>query len=143
MYLHKVANNNKELDELINELCAKCYHYMNDDFNTPQLIAVLFELVSKINSFSAKTSFNELSEKTFLNLKKTFNGFIEDVLGLIEEPDEKEGKTDQLIKLFLQLRAEAKESKDYELSDKIRDQLIKAGIVIKDNKEGTVYSIKE
>ena len=71
------------------------------------------------------------------------NGFIEDVLGLIGESDEKEGKTDQLIKLFLQLRADAKESKDYELSDKIRDQLIKAGVVIKDNKEGTVYSIKE
>ena len=105
----------------------------------------------KSSTISHRYNYPEILSTTLVNSKKKCSRDpIKKILdekkrkwSKVSESDEKTGKTDQLIKLFLQLRAEAKESKDYELSDKIRDQLIKAGIVIKDNKEGTVYSIKE
>ena len=68
------------------------------------------------------------------------NGFIVDVLGF-KSISSSTDNSDKLIELMLEMRSEAKANKNYELSDKIRDQLKNLGITIKDSKEGTTYSI--
>jgi len=135
------TNINEIIDQEIKKLCLDCYKHMNDDFNTPKTIATLFEIVSQINSKLADVSFGMISEDTFLELKKTFNGFIEEVLGIKDVKKGNEAITDGLIDILLEMRDEAKQNKNYALSDKIRDQLINLGIVIKDNKEKTTYTI--
>jgi cysteinyl-tRNA synthetase len=114
---------------------------MNDDFNTPKTIATLFEIVSLVNSTLADAYFGMISEETFLELKKTFNGFIEEVLGIEDLKKSNDSISDGLIDILLKLRHDAKQNKDYALSDKIRDQLVSIGVVIKDNKEKTTYTI--
>lgn len=129
----------EEEDEKVKELCHACYQQMNDDFNTPKTIAVLFELVSKINVFSAKNSIGTISESTFEFLKETFNGFIKEVFGLLPLVENDSDKLDGTVNLLIQMRNEAKQNKDYALSDSIRDSLIELGIQLKDSKEGTTY----
>jgi cysteinyl-tRNA synthetase len=130
------------LDEKVNHLINSCYKHMNDDFNTPLTIASLFELVSIINSLSSTNSFGLLSEKVFQDLQKTMNGFIIDVLGLKGvEINTNDDKSEKLIELMLSMRTEAKNNKEYSLSDKIRDDLNKIGVVIKDGKDGTTFTL--
>ncbi len=135
------TNFNESVDQKVISLCKDCYIHMNDDFNTPKTIATLFEIVTQVNSKLADSSFGMISEETFLLLKETFNGFIKEVLGIDEVISGNETLTDGLMDILLRMREEAKQNKNYALSDKIRDQLIKLGIVIKDNKEKTTYTI--
>ncbi len=117
-----------------------CYDAMNDDFNSPILIAKLFEAVKFINS-TAQGS-NQISETDKMELKLTMKAFIFDVLGLEDVAEDKDGeKLDELIKMLIEMRATARADKDWALSDKIRDQLVELGIILKDGKEGTTYSI--
>jgi cysteinyl-tRNA synthetase len=119
----------------------KCYDAMNDDFNSPILIAHLFDAVKYINQLkehNATISKNDLSL-----LKETINGFVFEVLGLVNESD-KQQDTEKLsgtVSLLIKLRAEAKANKDYALSDQIRDQLLSLGIQLKDTREGTTFSV--
>ena len=115
---------------------------MNDDFNTPLTIATLFELVSIVNTLNSSKTVGNLSEKTFKKLQNNFHGFVSDVLGLEGKSNEqRDDKSEKLVELVLAMRAEAKSNKDYTLSDKIRDDLSKIGVVIKDGKDGTTYTI--
>jgi len=122
-------------------MIAASYANMNDDFNTPKTIAVLFEMVSKINKMVTNSSI-DLSEKVFNELKATFNGFIEDVFGLVSENKNDNGVLDGALELLINMRKEAKQNKDYALSDQIRDKLSELGVQLKDSKEGTTYTIK-
>ena len=127
-----------KVDKLINA----CYTHMNDDFNTPLTIATLFELVSIVNTLNSSKTIGTLSEKTFKKLQNNFHGFVSDVLGLEGKSNEqKDNKSEKLVELVIAMRAEAKSNKDYTLSDKIRDDLSKIGVVIKDGKDGTTYTI--
>jgi cysteinyl-tRNA synthetase len=83
----------------------------------------------------------EISKETFIYLQKTMNGFIIEVLGLENQELKSNDKSAQLIELMLSIRMEAKNNKNYALSDQIRNQLNQMGITIKDGKEGTTYSI--
>ena len=132
----------KALDNQIVQILDACYKHMNDDFNTPKTIAALFELVAIINTCNNNNSFGKISEETFIYLQKTMNGFIIDVLGLENQIVQTDDKSSQLIELMLSMRTEAKNNKNYALSDQIRNQLNDIGITIKDGKEGTTYSIK-
>ncbi|MEN8857461.1 MAG: cysteine--tRNA ligase [Flavobacteriaceae bacterium] len=118
----------------------KCYDAMNDDFNTPVLISHLFEGVKFINQLKeAKEtiSFEDLDE-----LSKTMNAFVFDVLGLLNDAKEdSSGKIDGVVELLIKLRKEARENKDWALSDQIRDELLTLGIQLKDGREGTTFSI--
>lgn len=115
---------------------------MNDDFNTPKTIAVLFEMVNKINKMVSENKF-DLSKKVFSELKNNFNGFIKDVLGLVQENIANDNKRlHKVLDLLIDMRKEAKENKNYELSDKIRDNLKNLGIQLKDSTKGTTYTIK-
>ena len=132
----------EQLDCKVDELINLCYTHMNDDFNTPLTIANLFELVSIVNTLNSSKTFGTLSEKTFKKLQNNFHGFVSDVLGLEGKSNEqKDDKSEKLVELVLAMRAEAKSNKDYTLSDKIRDDLSKIGVVIKDGKDGTTYTI--
>ena len=118
----------------------KCYAAMNDDFNTPILIAHLFEAVKQINLIKeGKESISEADKKF---LQSTLDSFIFDVLGL-ESPTANEGKSDTLsgvVHLLIELRNKARANKDFATSDQIRDELIALGIQLKDGKDGTTFS---
>ena len=123
------------------ELEQKCYDAMNDDFNTPVLVAHLFDAVRIVNS--VKDGKETLTQTDLNALKKMMNGFVFDVLGL---SDDKSGasddSTDGLMQLIFSIRNEAKLKKDFAISDKIRDELLKLNFTIKDEKDGTSWSKK-
>ncbi|MBE9492161.1 MAG: cysteine--tRNA ligase [Bacteroidetes bacterium] len=127
----------------IEELEKNCYDAMNDDFNSPVLISHLFEGVRIINSVNdGKESLNE---KDLILLKKIFNEFVFDILGLTFEG--KSGRQDDLlaslIDSILEIRQEAKANNDYATSDKIRDELSKLKIRVKDTRDGAEWSIED
>ena len=114
---------------------------MNDDFNTPILIAQLFEAVKRINLI--KEGKEVINAKDHELLTGTMNIFVFDVLGL-EGKQDGNGNSDTLsgvVELLIELRNEARMNKDFSTSDKIRDQLLELGIQLKDGKEGTSFSI--
>jgi cysteinyl-tRNA synthetase len=118
-----------------------CYDAMNDDFNSPILIAQLFEAVKHINS--AKHGKLNLSAKDIEIFKATMSAMCFDVLGLEhfkEESNESE-QQDELIQLLIELRNQARASKNFEQSDTIRDRLKAMNIQLKDTAEGTTYEI--
>lgn len=117
-----------------------CYAAMNDDFNTPVLISHLFETVKLINQI--KEGKASLTSENLTLLKNTLNAFVFDVLGLMNEATQDSSeKINGVVALLIKLRKEARENKDWTLSDQIRDELIELGIQLKDGKEGTTFSI--
>lgn len=120
----------------------KCYDAMNDDFNSPILIAQLFEAVKQINSIKeGKVSINA---EDLRELKQTMTDFLFEVLGLVdikEVNDSSHEKLSGTVELLIRLRAEARANKDFATSDKIRDELAQLGIELKDGKDGTVFSV--
>lgn len=119
----------------------KCYDAMNDDFNTPILIANLFEGVKYINQI--KEGSETISLKDLENFKNTINAFVYDILGLKNDKTNTANGTDKLsgaVQLLIKLRQEARINKDFALSDQIRDELAEAGIQLNDGKEGTTFS---
>ena len=117
----------------------KCYNALNDDFNSPLLIAHLFDSIKYINAtFNNKQQINSQDLK---ELKKLINIFFIEVLGL--KPDEK-SKNDQLegvLNLLSKIRDKARNSKDFETSDLIRDSLSKLNIQVNDTNEGSTFKI--
>ena len=130
------------VDKEINDLLDTAFADMDDDFNTPKALASLFEIVSKINGLKAgHISFNELTDSTLERLKKDFNGLVTEVLGLIDETSAGADSQvlDDLMQLIIDIRANARSNKDWGTSDKIRDGLAVAKILLKDGKEGTSW----
>lgn len=119
----------------------KCYAAMNDDFNSPILIAQLFEAVKFINSVAdGKAS---ISEADLKNLRETMHAFVFDVLGLTQVTESQSSdKLDSAMQVLIDLRMRARNDKNWALSDKIRDDLAATGIVLKDGKDGTTYSVE-
>jgi cysteinyl-tRNA synthetase len=118
-------------------LLERCYAAMNDDFNSPVLIAELFEASRIINSvYDGKLKIDAANLELLTNL---INTFVVDVLGLQNE----QAANDDLPKVLsfiVDLRSGAKANKDYATSDKIRDGLSQIGFQLKDSKEGTTWS---
>ncbi|WP_343485629.1 cysteine--tRNA ligase [Allomuricauda sp. d1] len=119
----------------------QCYEAMNDDFNTPILIAHLFEAVKQINLIKeGKASIAEVDKK---ELESSINAFVFDILGL--QPQETSNshseKLEGVVNLLISLREQARQNRDFETSDKIRDELAVLGVQLKDGKEGTTFSI--
>jgi len=119
---------------------ATCYNAMNDDFNTPILIAELFTAVKFINQ--VKDGKAKISQVDLDALRDTMNMFVFDVLGLQNIANANEGseKLSDTVELLIKMRAEARANKDFALSDKIRDELLTIGIQLKDGKDGTTFS---
>ena len=125
----------------INAWKQKCYDAMNDDFNSPILIAHLFEAVKYINQI--KEGSETLTTEDLTTLKETISTFTFDILGL-ENVTKNDSGTDKLsgaVDILIKLRQEARANKDFALSDKIRDELLEVGIQLKDGKDGTTFSV--
>ncbi len=117
-----------------------CYDAMNDDFNTPVLIAQLFEAVRYINLLKDKKE--ELSKEDLEDFKNTLNAFVFDVLGLRNNiQNDNSDKLTGVVEMLIAMRNEARDNKDWALSDKIRNELIGLGIQLKDGKDGTSFSL--
>jgi cysteinyl-tRNA synthetase len=127
--------------ENIAALEKECYNAMNDDFNTPVLIAHLFDAIRAINSANDKNA--SLTQGDLDLLNKIYQHFVFDVMGLKKE--EETGKASNALEaamqLVLDLRDKAKANKDFATSDEIRNRLTTANIQVKDSKEGTTWSI--
>jgi cysteinyl-tRNA synthetase len=124
-------------DVEINALLQRCYDAMNDDFNSPVLIAELFEASRIINSvYDGKMNIDPANLSLLKQLMKTF---VENILGLKNE-QAADDDLPQVLSFIVDLRNEAKKTKDYATSDKIRDGLQKIGFQLKDSKEGTNWS---
>ena len=123
----------------INKLKEKCYEALDDDLNSPVLISHLFEGVRIVNSVLDGTE--KIGPPGLESLKALFNSFVFDILGLKDESstmgDEK--LTGELMNIIIDLRQAAKDNKDWSTSDKIRNALKNAGVVLKDLKEGAEW----
>jgi cysteinyl-tRNA synthetase len=128
----------------IEELKNNCYQAMNDDFNSPVLIAHLFDAVRIINS--ANDGKESLNQKDIDLLKELYDNFVFDVLGLKEESSGESGDselTSELINFILNIRLDAKNNKDWATSDRIRDELKNMGVIVKDVKDGFEWELAE
>ncbi len=144
--------------EVLNSLCAtkganksdfdiaalktKCYEAMNDDFNTPILISHLFGAVRFINSVQAGKA--AITEADLAQLKSIFDGFVFDVMGLkVEETPQNQENShlNKVVDLLLNIRIDAKKNRNFELADKIRNDLAGLGFIIKDTKDGFEWEL--
>ncbi|MEP3383617.1 MAG: DALR domain-containing protein, partial [Flavobacteriaceae bacterium] len=119
----------------------KCYNAMNDDFNTPILIAHLFDAVKHINLIKEGKESIVQEDKDLL--QKTMNSFVYDILGLENQSLAKDDShaLHGVMDLLIELRNQARADKDFATSDKIRDELTALGIQLKDGKDGTTFSV--
>jgi cysteinyl-tRNA synthetase len=119
----------------------KCYDAMNDDFNTPILIAQLFEAVKHINLIKEDKETISAEDKEVLS--SSLKAFVYDVLGIENQSMTKDDSNtlNGVMELLIDIRNEARAKKDFATSDKIRDQLVELGIQIKDGKDGTTFSV--
>jgi cysteinyl-tRNA synthetase len=131
------------LDAKVRTWCHECADFMNDDINTAKVLANLFELAPVINGIKGgQIAGNALSGDTWALLKTTWEVYLEDVLGMQPLQTQQTGKLDQVLSLLIEIRKDAKKRKDFATSDQIRNQLAAAGIVLKDEKDGSVsYTI--
>lgn len=130
------ASNTSEVN--IAEIKDRCIQAMDDDFNSPILIAELFEVVRIINSiYDGKT---KIDLKGLEQLHLLVNDFVYNILGLKEDSAENNGDLEKLMEFLIKLRHEAKIAKDYSTSDLIRNSLQDIGFQLKDSKEGTIWS---
>jgi cysteinyl-tRNA synthetase len=119
-----------------------CYDAMNDDFNTPILIAHLFEGIKFVNLVNDGKE--TLSTEDLKTLSETLNTFVFDILGIRNEKlvANNSDKLEGVVEMLITMRLEARANKNFALSDQIRDQLLALGIQLKDGKEGTTFSIQ-
>ena len=138
--LDKLTPSEKSTSD-IKALREKCYDAMNDDFNSPILIANLFEGVRIINSVKDKKE--TISAEDLDILKKLFNDFVFDILGFKTEETagHQNELVDGLLSTILSIRQEAKANKNFATADKIRNELGKLNIQIKDTKDGASWEI--
>ncbi len=119
-----------------------CYNAMNDDFNSPILIAELFSVVKFINQ--VKDANSTVSKKDLEIIINTMNVFVFEILGLQninESANQYKEKLEDTLELLIKIRSDARANKDFELSDKIRIELDEIGIQLKDSKGGTNLKI--
>jgi len=130
-------NDEKQSDFSLEEWKNKAYDALTDDFNSPVLIAHLFEAVKYI--FALNDNKETISTKDLEELKSTLNALVFDVLGLQAIEENNNEKLDQTLQVLIELRNQARKSKNFELSDQIRDRLLAEGIELKDGRDGTSY----
>jgi len=132
-----------ELDSKVIKLVNEFEEFINDDFNTAKVLANMFDLVPVINSIKDKhIAADAISASTLELLKQQMNIFVEDILGLQSIQQYNNTQLNGVIELMVNLRKEARQKKDYVLSDRIRNELSALGIQLKDEKDGNIsYTI--
>ncbi len=132
------------LDEVVTTLCRECTDFMNDDFNTAKVIANLFELVPIINAHRLGQLSERISFELLFLIQSTFKIFLEDILGLQAlDATADNAALDKVVQVIIAMRREARARKDFQTSDRIRNQLAEAGVMLKDEKDGSMsYSVE-
>ncbi|MEX0813475.1 MAG: cysteine--tRNA ligase [Chitinophagales bacterium] len=128
-------------DKNVLESLEQAEAHLADDFNTAQCIARLFDITPVINKLSERKL--QLAKSTIETLQKKFDALVTDVLGLKPMERGNEEVVDGLMNLLIDIRKEARFKKDFATSDKIRDDLAKVNIQLKDSKEGTSWEITD
>ncbi|MBS1550309.1 MAG: cysteine--tRNA ligase [Bacteroidetes bacterium] len=116
---------------------TNAYAALLDDFNSPILIAHLFEAAKTI--FAIKDGKVQLTKEDFSELKSLMHDFVYQVLGLQNIEENNNEKLDQAMQVLIDLRNQARKAKNFDLSDEIRNQLLEKGIELKDSRDGTSY----
>jgi len=121
----------------------KCYDALNDDFNTPILIAELFSVVKLVNQVKDQKASLTSDDINFLT--NQMNAFVFDILALTNDTltQDNHNTLSNTVEVLIKLRAEARANKDFALSDKIRDELSAIGIQLKDGKDGTSFTTNQ
>lgn len=114
---------------------------MDDNFNTPQALATIYDFIRDFNKFISKNE--QINQEVIESAKDFLTLTLTNVLGIIlfgenKSTDSKEG---ELVNIFIDMRTKAKLEKNYSLADDIRSKLNKIGIILEDSKEGTTYKI--
>lgn len=137
------VNSNETVNPFdINKYVIEFENSMDDDFNTPKALAVIFELIKDVNKLLDN---NHLNKQSILEIKEFLKKSLDDVFGIISFEEMKanvKSIENDLIKLILDLRDELKKEKNYNLADKIRNSLNDLGIIVQDSKTGTTYKKK-
>lgn len=124
---------------------AKCYKALNDDLNSPVLIAHLFDAVKFINSVDAGKA--QITEEDLKRLNTLFKQFVFDILGLERESTPNETADDNVlnntIEMLLEVRQQAKKNKDFQMADEIRNRLKESGIIVTDTPQGAEWTIEK
>ena len=126
------------------DLSEKCYEAMDDDLNTPVVIAHLFDAARSINSLADGKA--TITAEDLAALKATFHTFCFDILGLQEDHASNAGREEAFagaVNLLLAERQEAKANKDWAKSDRIRNELAALGFEIKDGKNGAEWKLNK
>ncbi len=123
-------------------MCQECHEAINDDFNTAIVLSKLFELTNFVNAVKdGHKKMDVLSAESLATLKNTFHDFLIEIFGLEPVQSEDNEYLQSVMELVLELRAKAREDKDWATSDLIRDQLKEAGIQVLDTKDGSDFEI--
>ncbi len=126
-------------------LSEKCHQALSDDFNSPVAIAHLFDAVKMINAVNDGKE--TLTASDIQTLKNTFDTFVVDIFGLKNETPAANQKINQVVEglmgMILDARLQARQQKDWTTSDKIRNELARLNIVVKDGKDGSSWEIKQ
>jgi cysteinyl-tRNA synthetase len=135
----KSSNENSDFD--VDEWISNCYSKLNDDFNTPMLIAHLFDCIKYINNVNINSKILNTTDKA--KITKTFDEILFDILGFNKENGkvEKSDSQKELIELLIKIRSQARSDKNFELSDQIRDELLELGIQLNDDKNSSSYEL--
>ena len=122
---------------------TKCYAAMNDDFNSPILIAQLFDAVRFINAVKNETATISADDQDKLSLK--MHEFVEDIMGIMLDGSENQSAVNTALEgtvsMLIDIRKTARDNKDFAASDRIRDELLALGVQLKDGKDGTGFSL--
>ena len=132
---------NKDSDFNVQDWLKSCYMSMNDDFNTPNLIANIFDAVKFINKVNLDKAC--ISREDWEILVSSINSFVFDIMGL-QKPNfiiEENSKLNDLIDILIKIRNDARRNNNYELSDRIRDMLKNKGISINDSEKDSSFTI--
>jgi len=127
----KGEKNNKEIYVLIEKAKSDFEDAMDDDLNVSIALSVMFDFVKKINTFIMNENVSKKDAEKAIALMHDFDS----VFGILKREEEKE-EISKEIKQLIEKREEARKNNDYELADKIRDQLKEKGIILKDTKDG-------
>lgn len=127
---------NKTYDD-VDELKKKFIAAMDDDFNTPVAISILYDILKISNNELNKT---DKDQGKLLYVHSLIKDFAEDILGFNFDSEEKSSLEDKLIELLITLRSDFRNEKNFAMSDKIRDELAGLGVILKDGPTGTTFS---
>ena len=142
--IQTAKGSNPEIEKYVKELPQKLYDAMNDDLQTPIVISELFEACHQVNLLVDRKA--KISQADLEKLAETMRVFTVDILGLTNQTSagassDKDKALDKVMQMVLDMRAKAKEEKNWAVSDQIRDELSAAGVIVKDTPDGAVWEV--